>query len=225
MMVMMSSSSRCEDDAVRDKKKRFSEAQVRSMEVMFEAQAKLEPRKKQQLAKELGLHPRQVAIWFQNKRARWKSKELERAYAALSADYDALRSSFNSLLHQKNALSVQVQRLAEMLEKTLPEEKEGGDISIRGGKAGQKPLLSLSSHTISSDEEKKLKPPFEGEESENHLSKSKEQRGSRSLASADNDQQQQQVCFLNTGCPFDQLLPGGGGGGGGSLWWEFLSYE
>ncbi|KAK8967441.1 Homeobox-leucine zipper protein HOX22 [Platanthera guangdongensis] len=105
----------CDDDAAaaataaaaREKKRRFSETQVKSMEVMFETQAKLEPRKKQQLAMELGLQPRQVAIWFQNKRARWKSKELERAYTALTADYAALRASFDSLLHQKNLLSMQ----------------------------------------------------------------------------------------------------------------------
>lgn len=112
-----SSSAGCEHDAgaaaavaaaERENKRRFSEAQVKSLEVMFEEQRKLEPRKKQQLAKELGLQPRQVAIWFQNKRARWKSKQLERAYAALSAEYDALRSSFDSLLHQKNVLSMQV---------------------------------------------------------------------------------------------------------------------
>jgi len=91
-----------------DKKRRFSEEQVKSLELMFETQTKLEPRKKLQLAKELGLHTRQVAIWFQNKRARWKSKQLEREYNALKADYEALLSNFESLKNEKQLLSKQV---------------------------------------------------------------------------------------------------------------------
>lgn len=91
-----------------NKKRRFSEEQVKSLELMFQTQTKLEPRKKLQLAKELGLHPRQVAIWFQNKRARWKAKQLEREYNALRADYDALLSSFESLKNEKQMLAKQV---------------------------------------------------------------------------------------------------------------------
>lgn len=91
-----------------DKKRRFSEEQVKSLESIFESQAKLEPRKKLQLAKELGLQPRQVAIWFQNKRARWKSKQLESEYAALKANYDALLSSVESLKKEKQILIKQV---------------------------------------------------------------------------------------------------------------------
>lgn len=91
-----------------DKKRRFSEEQVKSLELMFETQTKLEPRKKLQLAKDLGLHPRQVAIWFQNKRARWKSKQLEREYNVLRADYDALLSSFESVKNEKQLLAKQV---------------------------------------------------------------------------------------------------------------------
>ncbi|CAL5361595.1 unnamed protein product [Camellia sinensis] len=63
--------------------RRFSDDQIRSLETMFESESKLEPRKKMQVARELGLQPRQVGIWFQNKRARWKSKQLERDYSVL----------------------------------------------------------------------------------------------------------------------------------------------
>lgn len=89
-------------------RRRFSEEQIKSMESMFETQTKLEPRQKLQLARELGLQPRQVAIWFQNKRARWKSKQLEREYRGLKADYDALLSSFDSLKKEKQLLLQQV---------------------------------------------------------------------------------------------------------------------
>jgi homeobox-leucine zipper protein len=89
-------------------KRRFSDEQIKSLESMFESETRLEPRKKMQLAKELGLQPRQVAIWFQNKRARWKSKQLERDYSMLRANYNSLASRFETLKKEKQALAIQV---------------------------------------------------------------------------------------------------------------------
>nr|CAD1844490.1 unnamed protein product [Ananas comosus var. bracteatus] len=114
------------------KKRRFSEQQVRSLETTFEVQAKLEPKKKAQLALDLGLQPRQVAIWFQNKRARWKSKQLEHEFAALRADHDALFAAVEALRREKQILLRQLQKLKELLEKQTEEnEKDGG--SSNGG--------------------------------------------------------------------------------------------
>lgn len=92
----------------KNNKKRFSDEQIRSLESIFESESRLEPRKKLQLAKELGLQPRQVAIWFQNKRARWKSKQLERDYSILRANYNNLASKFETLKKEKQALVTQV---------------------------------------------------------------------------------------------------------------------
>lgn len=89
-------------------KRRFSDEQISLLESIFESDSKLEPRKKVQVAKELGLQPRQVAIWFQNRRARWKSKEMEKEFRKLKAEYDILESQFESLKEENHSLLIQV---------------------------------------------------------------------------------------------------------------------
>lgn len=85
------------------KKRRLSVVQVKALEKNFEVENKLEPERKVKLAHELGLQPRQVAVWFQNRRARWKTKQLERDYGLLKASYDSLKANFDTL-HQANQL-------------------------------------------------------------------------------------------------------------------------
>ncbi|XP_057950775.1 homeobox-leucine zipper protein ATHB-12-like [Malania oleifera] len=118
-------------------KRRFSDEQIRLLETMFEAETKPEPVKKAALARELGLHPRQVAIWFQNKRARWKAKQIEQEYRALCSSYDTLLSHFESLKKEKQSLLTQLQKLSDLLEK--PNEENRGrdeDLGMRGGTEG-----------------------------------------------------------------------------------------
>ncbi|GKE27057.1 leucine zipper, homeobox-associated, homeodomain-like protein [Tanacetum coccineum] len=62
-----------------------------ALEKSFEIGNKLEPDRKRQLARALGLQPRQVAIWFQNRRARWKTKQLEKDYNVLKRQLMALK--------------------------------------------------------------------------------------------------------------------------------------
>ncbi|KAJ8532773.1 hypothetical protein K7X08_015662 [Anisodus acutangulus] len=71
-----------------DKKKRLTSDQLESLENSFQEEIKLDPDRKMKLAKELGLQPRQIAVWFQNRRARWKAKQLETLYDSLKQDYD-----------------------------------------------------------------------------------------------------------------------------------------
>ncbi|KAI4389245.1 hypothetical protein MLD38_001493 [Melastoma candidum] len=84
-----------------EKKKRLSIEQVKALERSFETGNKLEPERKSQLARSLGLQPRQVAIWFQNRRARWKTKQLERDYEVLKRQVEVLRAD-NDALHAQN---------------------------------------------------------------------------------------------------------------------------
>lgn len=93
---------------VLEKKRRLSLGQVKSLERNFELENKLEPERKVKLAEELGLQPRQVAIWFQNRRARWKTKQLERDYGLLKASYDALKLDYDNLGQENEALTSKV---------------------------------------------------------------------------------------------------------------------
>ena len=91
-----------------EKKRRLTFDQVRSLERNFEIENKLEPERKMQLAKELGLQPRQVAVWFQNRRARWKTKQLERDYEILTSDYNKLKADLDLALRETNSLKAEV---------------------------------------------------------------------------------------------------------------------
>ncbi|KAF4352175.1 hypothetical protein F8388_020057, partial [Cannabis sativa] len=95
------------------KKRRLSANQVRFLEKNFELENKLEPERKVQLAKELGLQPRQVAIWFQNRRARYKTKQLEKEYYSLKASYDRLKFDYDVLLKESETLKNEVDSLNE----------------------------------------------------------------------------------------------------------------
>lgn len=98
-----------------EKKRRLSAEQVRALEKNFEVENKLEPERKARLAQELGLQPRQVAVWFQNRRARWKTKQLERDFGALKSRYDSLRLDYDSLLRDKDSLLAEVKDLKSKL--------------------------------------------------------------------------------------------------------------
>ncbi|GMJ14983.1 hypothetical protein HRI_005167500 [Hibiscus trionum] len=99
-------------------KKRFTDDQIRSLESVFESETRLEPRKKLQVAKELGLQPRQVAIWFQNRRARLKSKQIEKDFMKLRDKYDNLTSRFESLKNEKQCLISQMEKLSGIMAET-----------------------------------------------------------------------------------------------------------
>ncbi|URE47011.1 homeobox-leucine zipper protein [Musa troglodytarum] len=91
-----------------EKKRRLSVEQAKALEKNFEVENKLDPERKLRLAQDLGLQPRQVAVWFQNRRARWKTKQLERDYGNLKAQHNALKLDCDALRHDKEALIAEV---------------------------------------------------------------------------------------------------------------------
>lgn len=96
-------------------KKRLSQEQVRLLESSFDAGRKLEPDRKFQLARELGVPPRQIAIWYQNKRARWKNQSLELDYGAVQVRLDAAQAEKRALEKEVDALRAELKRAQDML--------------------------------------------------------------------------------------------------------------
>ncbi|CAM6041766.1 unnamed protein product [Sphagnum compactum] len=113
-LQFMCSSPSSSNNIVESKKRRLTFEQVRSLETNFELENKLEPERKMQLAMELGLQPRQVAVWFQNRRARWKTKQLERDYEVLSLDYSRLKAQFEAIVQEKESLKTEVMVLHQL---------------------------------------------------------------------------------------------------------------
>ncbi|CAN6995864.1 unnamed protein product [Brassica rapa subsp. trilocularis] len=72
------------------KKKKMTNEQLKLLEISFQEEMKLDPDRKMKLSKELGLQPRQIAVWFQNRKARWKNKQLEHLYKSLRQEFDVI---------------------------------------------------------------------------------------------------------------------------------------
>ncbi|KAE8689285.1 Homeobox-leucine zipper protein HOX21 [Hibiscus syriacus] len=109
------------------KKKRLNTEQVRALEKSFELGNKLDPDRKLQLAKEIGLKPRQIAIWFQNRRARCKNKQLEKDFDALKKQFEAIKADNHALKAQNIKLTTELLSLKnrDSYESRIKNENEG----------------------------------------------------------------------------------------------------
>ncbi|XP_024987816.1 homeobox-leucine zipper protein HOX3 [Cynara cardunculus var. scolymus] len=86
------------------KKIRLSVDQSRLLEESFQQNYRLNPKMKQELAGKLMLKPRQVEVWFQNRRARNKLKQTE-------IKYEYLKRCFESLAEQNKKLHKELEEL------------------------------------------------------------------------------------------------------------------
>ncbi|XP_058091744.1 homeobox-leucine zipper protein HOX3-like [Magnolia sinica] len=89
------------------KKLRLTKEQSRLLEETFRENQTLNPKEKEALAFELKLKPRQVEVWFQNRRARTKLKQTE-----MECEY--LKRCFGSLTEENRRLQREVEELRAM---------------------------------------------------------------------------------------------------------------
>ncbi|MQL79683.1 hypothetical protein Taro_012122 [Colocasia esculenta] len=158
-------SGACAGGAGSEKKRRLSTEQVKALERNFEVENKLEPERKVRLAQDLGLQPRQVAVWFQNRRARWKTKQLERDYALLKSNYDTLQLSLDTLRAEHQTLLIEMKELRSKL------------ADVEGHRAGSTPAVKEEPAASESDikvacseaEEEVVEPEAEAEVDEEML--------------------------------------------------------
>ncbi|GMI87651.1 hypothetical protein HRI_002434400 [Hibiscus trionum] len=96
-----------EEAAAPRRKLRLTKEQSRLLEESFRQNHTLNPKQKEALALQLKLRPRQVEVWFQNRRARSKLKQTE-----MECEY--LKRWFGSLTEQNRKLQREVEELRAM---------------------------------------------------------------------------------------------------------------
>ncbi|XP_071916522.1 homeobox-leucine zipper protein HAT22-like [Coffea arabica] len=94
-----------DDDGSNGRKKlRLTKVQSALLEESFKQHSTLNPKQKQDLARELSLRPRQVEVWFQNRRARTKLKQTE-------VDCEFLKKCCETLTDENRRLQKELQEL------------------------------------------------------------------------------------------------------------------
>lgn len=93
-----------EDGSATRKKLRLSKEQSAYLEESFKEHNTLNPKQKLALAKQLNLRPRQVEVWFQNRRARTKLKQTE-------VDCEYLKRCYETLTEENRRLQKEIQEL------------------------------------------------------------------------------------------------------------------
>jgi len=123
----------CESYMMREitKKRKLTPIQLRLLEESFEEEKRLEPDRKLWLAEKLGLQPSQVAVWFQNRRARYKTKQLEHDCDSLKASYAKLKTDWDILFVQNQTLKSKVQFLNRLTSHYFQESVQNFDDTFK----------------------------------------------------------------------------------------------
>ncbi|XP_011008397.1 PREDICTED: homeobox-leucine zipper protein HAT22-like [Populus euphratica] len=93
-----------EDGTNARKKLRLTKEQSALLEESFKQHSNLYPKQKEALARQLNLRPRQVEVWFQNRRARTKLKQTE-------VDCEFLKKCCEALKDENGRLQKELQEL------------------------------------------------------------------------------------------------------------------
>ncbi|CAN6450662.1 unnamed protein product [Victoria cruziana] len=93
-----------DEESTGRKKLRLSKEQSSLLEESYREHSTLNPKQKQDLAQKLNLRPRQVEVWFQNRRARTKLKQTE-------VDCELLKRCCETLTDENRRLHKELQEL------------------------------------------------------------------------------------------------------------------
>ncbi|XP_050208447.1 homeobox-leucine zipper protein ATHB-52-like [Mercurialis annua] len=96
-------------------KKRLAGDQLQILESNFNANQKLKAEHKLELASQLGVPPRQVAIWYQNKRARHKVETKEHEYKNIQHELGNVLAEKINLEKEVQMLKYELNKAREML--------------------------------------------------------------------------------------------------------------
>ncbi|OIV92829.1 hypothetical protein TanjilG_00963 [Lupinus angustifolius] len=102
-----------EDGTNARKKLRLTKQQSMLLEESFKQHSTLNPKQKQALARQLSLRPRQVEVWFQNRRARTKLKQTE-------VDCEFLKKCCETLTDENKRLKKELQTLKQSQPMYMP---------------------------------------------------------------------------------------------------------
>ncbi|GBG63754.1 hypothetical protein CBR_g39298 [Chara braunii] len=102
-----------EEGTTTRKKLRLTREQSQLLEQSFKEHTTLNPKQKNALARQLNLRPRQVEVWFQNRRARTKLKQTE-------VDFEVLKRFCETLKEENRKLHKELQDLKSAIKVVPP---------------------------------------------------------------------------------------------------------
>ncbi|KAK3184063.1 hypothetical protein Dsin_031349 [Dipteronia sinensis] len=101
-------------------RKRLTQYQVKILEMSFNANQRLQVDCRLELARRLGLPPKQVAVWYQNRRARQKIQTTEVDHKAIQLQLDSVLAENRRLEEEVGMLKFELDKAQQMLMVSTP---------------------------------------------------------------------------------------------------------